>query len=107
MRFLIEVLDKSSNSATELEMVEIGNLNDSLKENGNWIMACGIDSVSRSLLIDNRNDLSLISSETHSSSSEYVSGFWLIEVANDDQALRIAKSASKACNRRVELRPVL
>ena len=40
-------------------------------------------------------------------SKEYIVGFWIIEAADLDVALRLARRGSKACNRRVELRPVL
>ena len=38
---------------------------------------------------------------------ENFSGFWLIEAANVDVAKELAFAGSKACNRRVELRPLL
>jgi hypothetical protein len=40
-------------------------------------------------------------------SKEHVAGFWIIEAADLDVALRLAGLGSKACNRRVEVRPVL
>ena len=39
--------------------------------------------------------------------SEYYSGFWLIEAANEEEARELALEGSRACNRRVELRPYL
>jgi hypothetical protein len=107
MRFLIEVLDDSSNTATNSEMAEIEKFNEFLKSNGYWVMACGIDSTSKSLIIDNRNDLGNSKSETNYKSEMFVSGFWLIDAFDDKQALDIALAGSKACNRKVELRPLL
>jgi hypothetical protein len=40
-------------------------------------------------------------------SKEYLGGFWIIEAPDRDVALRLAAEGSKACNRKVELRPVL
>ena len=37
---------------------------------------------------------------------EYVAGFWIIEAPDLDVALRLATQGSKACNRRVEVRPI-
>ncbi|MEN9741186.1 MAG: hypothetical protein RIR66_142 [Actinomycetota bacterium] len=107
MRFLIEVLDHSSNTASNSEMAEIDKFNEFLKSNGHWVMACGIDSTSKSLIIDNRNDLGFSSSETNYKSEDFVSGFWLIEALDTNQAIEIALAGSKACNRKVELRPLL
>jgi hypothetical protein len=38
---------------------------------------------------------------------EWVSGFWVLEAPDLDVALRLAAAGSKACNRRVEVRPFL
>ncbi len=40
-------------------------------------------------------------------SKEYVAGFWIIEAPDLDVALRLATDGSKACHRRVEVRPFL
>ena len=40
-------------------------------------------------------------------SKEYVAGFWVIEAADLDVALELATEGSKACNRKVEVRPFL
>jgi hypothetical protein len=40
-------------------------------------------------------------------SKEYIIGFWIIQAADLDVALRLASLGSKNCNRRVELRPFL
>jgi hypothetical protein len=38
---------------------------------------------------------------------EYIAGFWIIEAPDLDVALELATGGSKACNRRVEVRPFL
>jgi hypothetical protein len=38
---------------------------------------------------------------------EWLSGFWIIEAPGLDVALKLAAAGSKACNRRVEVRPFL
>jgi hypothetical protein len=40
-------------------------------------------------------------------SKEYLAGFWVIEAADLDAALKLAAEGSKACNRKVEVRPFL
>ncbi|NBQ01552.1 MAG: hypothetical protein EBU45_05955, partial [Actinobacteria bacterium] len=40
-------------------------------------------------------------------SSLECAGFWIIDVPNQEIALELAARGSKACNRRVELRPLL
>ena len=38
---------------------------------------------------------------------EFYSGFWVIEVSDQETARELALAGSRACNRRVELRPFL
>ena len=38
-------------------------------------------------------------------SKEYLGGMWIIEAAGLNVALKLAAEGSKACNRRVEVRP--
>ena len=40
-------------------------------------------------------------------STEFVSGFWIVTAPDLDAARALAAAGSKACNRRVELRPLL
>ena len=40
-------------------------------------------------------------------SKEYLAGFWIIEAPDLDVALKLATEGSKACNRKVEVRPLL
>ncbi|HEU5110736.1 MAG TPA: YciI family protein, partial [Micromonosporaceae bacterium] len=43
----------------------------------------------------------------YAETKEQMGGFWIIEAADLDVALRIAAEASRHCNRRLELRPFL
>jgi len=40
-------------------------------------------------------------------SKEYLGGFWIVEAPDLDAALDIATAGSKACHRKVEVRPIL
>ena len=55
MKFLISVIDDLSNSGTPEEMVMINAFNDSLRENGHWIFAWGLQAPDTATVIDNRN----------------------------------------------------
>lgn len=107
MRFLIAVIDQEGGPATGNEMEAIDAFNDGLQENGKWILACGIAGPSKSLLIDNRADAGIVESASIFSLEQHMSGFWLINAADADEARALAMAGSKACNRRVELRPIL
>jgi hypothetical protein len=40
-------------------------------------------------------------------SKEHLAGFWILEAADLDVALKLAAEGSKHCNRKVEVRPLL
>lgn len=107
MRFLIAVIDDTTRSADSDEMAAIDAFNDGLRANGHWIMACGIDAPHTATVIDNRRDAGLSTDGPLLDTSEYMSGFWLIEAESRDTALHLAAAGSKACNRKVEIRPLL
>ena len=107
MQFIIFVIDDLTNSGTPDEMMAINAFNDGLRANGQWIFAGGLSAPSNSNVIDNRVDAGIETGKPLFDAKENFSGFWLIEAANADVAKELALAGSKACNRRVELRPLL
>ncbi len=106
MKFLISVIDDLANSGTPEEMVAIDAFNDQLRGNGQWIFAWGLQAPETATVIDNRNGLNTETGKPLFNSKEHYSGLWLIEVADAATAKKLAYEASKACNRKVELRPL-
>jgi hypothetical protein len=106
MRFLINVIDDLSHSGTPTEMAEIDKFNDSLRAKGQWIFAWGLQAPDTATVIDNRSGANLETGKPLFDSKEHYSGLWLIEAADAETAKKLAFEASKACNRKVELRPL-
>ena len=106
MRFLISVIDDLSNSGTPAEMEAIDAFNDGLRENGQWIFAWGLQAPETATVIDNRNGANTETGKPLFDAKENFSGLWLIDAANAETAKKLAYEASKACNRKVELRPL-
>ena len=107
MKFIINVIDDLSNSGTPAEMNEINKFNDQLRMNGQFIFAGGLAAPENADVIDNRNDANLSTGKPLFEASENFFGFWLIEAESIDVASKLAFAGSKACNRKVELRPLL
>lgn len=107
MRYLIAVVDTRTNSGTPDETVAINAFNDMLEANGHWITAGGIEAPGLSTIVDNRNGADIVVSGPLVDSTEFMSGFWIIEADDDASALDLAKQASLACNRKVDLRRYL
>ena len=106
MKFLISVIDDLSNSGTPAEMEAINAFNDGLRDNGQWIFAGGLQAPETATVIDNRNGANTETGKPLFDAKENFSGLWLIEVADAETAKKLAYEASKACNRKVELRPL-
>ena len=107
MKFIIFVIDDLTNSGTPAEMAEIDAFNDSLRANGQWIFAGGLSAPENVNVIDNRECAGIETGRPLFDAKENFSGFWLIEAANPEVAKDLAFAGSKACNRKVELRPLL
>jgi hypothetical protein len=88
-------------------MVAIDIFNEKLQNNGHWIFACGVDAPSTASLIDNRAGAGLVIEGSYVDHDEFQSGFWIINAADHDEAIALALEGSKACNRKVEVRPLL
>jgi hypothetical protein len=105
MKFLISVIDDLSNSGTPNEMVEIDKFNEELRANGQWVFAWGLQPPQSATVIDNRDGANLSTGKPLFDAKENFSGLWIIDAADAQTAEKLAFAASKACNRKVELRP--
>lgn len=101
------MIDSASNTAVGDEIANIDTFNSQLQTNGNWIMAAGIAGPERAHLIDSRVGVDLVLAASINTSAEHYSGFWLIQADTPEIAIAIAEAGSRACNRKVELRPFL
>ena len=88
-------------------MEAIDAFNQMLEDNAHWITAGGIHAGAKATVVDNRNDLNQVTPGSLYNESEHYSGFWLINAESEEQAIELAKLGSKACNRKVEVRPYL
>jgi hypothetical protein len=107
MRYLVSVIDDVPSSATEEEMADINAFNAGLVEEGHWVFAAGLSAPSNSTVIDARGSEPIVTDGPFVETKEWLSGFWIMEAPDLDVALKLAAAGSKACNRRVEVRPFL
>jgi len=107
MHYLVSVIHDRSGLATAEEMAAIDVFNDRLQAEGHWVFAGGLASPNTATVIDNRGGEALFTDGPFLESKEYLAGFWIIEAPDLDVALKLAAEGSKACNRKVEVRPFL
>lgn len=107
MQYLVSVIDDTPDSGTSDEMSAIDAFNERLQADGHWVFAAGIGAPSTATVIDGRGAEAIVTDGPFVETKEWLSGFWIIEASDLDVALALAATGSKACNRRVEVRPFL
>ncbi len=105
MQYLFSVIFDTADLATRDEMAAIDAFNDRLEAEGHWVFAGGLESPGTATVVDNRAGEALFTDGPFLESKEYLGGFWVIEAPHLDVALKLATEGSKACNRKVEVRP--
>jgi len=105
MHFQISVIDDLSQPADDNEMAAIDAFNDKLRANGHWVYANGMQPPSSATVIDNRAGANIVTNAPLFPAAENFSGLWIIDALSIEVARELALEGSRACNRKVELRP--
>jgi hypothetical protein len=107
MQYLVSVIDDGAGYATPTERADIGAFNDRLRSKGYWVFDGGLGSPDPATVVDNRGDEPVFTDGPFIEAKEYLAGFWIIEAPDLDVVLKLAAEGSKACNRKIEVRPFL
>ena len=107
MQYLVSVIDDTAGLATPEEDAAIDVFNERLQAEGHWVFAGGLGPPASATVIDNRGEEAIFTDGPFVESKEYLAGFWVMEAADLDVALKLAAEGSKHCNRKVEVRPFL
>jgi hypothetical protein len=107
MQYLFSVIDDTAGLATPEEDAAIDVFNERLQAEGHWVFAGGLGAPISATVVDNRGEKPMFTDGPFLESKEYLAGFWVIEAADLDMALKLAAEGSKACHRKVEVRPFL
>jgi hypothetical protein len=105
MQYLVSVIAVGDGLANPDEMAAIDEFNDRLKAEGHWVFAAGLEGPSSATVVDNRGEKAMFTDGPFLESKEYLAGFWIMEAADLDVMLKLAAEGSKACNRKLEVRP--
>ena len=107
MQYLLSVIHDQPDLGSTDEQAAIDVFNDRLVAEGHWVFAGGLGAPSTATVIDNRYGEPIVTDGPFVESKEYLAGFWIIEAPDLDVALELATEGSRACNRKVEVRPFL
>jgi len=83
----------------------VDRFNKQLQDDGSWVFGGGLEWIDAATTVDATSDEVITSDGPFAETKEYIGGFWVIEAADLDVALKIAAGASKACRQAVEVRP--
>jgi hypothetical protein len=107
MQYLLSVIDDTPESGTPEEMADIDVFNTALQRDGHWVFAGGLGDPAVATVVDGRGAEPIFTDGPFVETKEWLSGFWIIEADDLDVALALAEAGSKACHRRLEVRPFL
>jgi hypothetical protein len=107
MQYLVSVIYDDSVLASPDEEAAIDVFNERLQAEGHWVFAGGLGAPGTATVIDYRGEEAVVTDGPFAETKEYIVGFWIVEAPDLDVALRLAAEGSKACNRKVEVRPFL
>jgi len=81
--------------------------NGDLQAKGSWVFACGLMPADTATVVRAHQGPEVATTDgPFLESKEHLGGFWVIEAADLDEALRWAEQASVACKGAVEVRPM-
>jgi hypothetical protein len=107
MQYLVSVIDDGAGLATPEEDAAIDVFNERLQAEGHWVFAGGLGSPVTATVVDSRGGEPVFTDGPFVESKEYLVGFWIMVAPDLDVALKLAAEGSKACNRKIEVRPFL
>ena len=84
---------------------DVDAFNARLQDEGAWVFAGGLLPASSATVVDASGPEVLTTDGPYLETKEYIGGFWVIEAADRDAALRWGRDASVACRGTVEVRP--
>jgi hypothetical protein len=84
---------------------DVDALNEDIKKAGAWVFAGGLEPADTATVVREQNGDILTTDGPFIEGKEHIGGFWVIQVADLDEALAWAKKATVACRGAVEVRP--
>jgi hypothetical protein len=109
-QYLLSVFMDEDNLPGEDEIqgiyAAVDQFNAKLQEQGAWVFAGGLHPADTATVVDaTKGGDVIVTDGPYAEAKEHVGGFWVIEAADLDAALKWASEGSAACAGKVEVRP--
>lgn len=105
MQYLVSVIHDRTGPGNEHRRPAISAFNERLIAGGYWVFAGGLADTDAATVVDNRDGQLVLTDGPFVESKEYLGGVWVWEVPHPDVAVGLAAEASRACDRKIEVRP--
>ena len=83
----------------------VDTFNQELRDSGAWVFAGGLHSPDTATVVRPKDGDTVVTDGPFAETKEQLGGFWVIDAADLDAALELAKKAALACAGPVEVRP--
>jgi hypothetical protein len=109
-QYLIAVHASESDYETPPEAMEqtyadVARFNEEVRSSGAWVFGGGLHAPSTATVVNATGAEVTVTDGPYAETKEQIGGFWVLEAADLDAALELAKKASAACGAPVEVRP--
>ena len=109
-QYLLSVYIDESAEPPSAEMLEqmykdVDAVNQRIKDAGAWVFGGGLHPTNTATVVRHQNGEVLTTDGPYVETKEQLGGFWVIECADLDAALKWAEQATMACLAPVEVRP--
>ena len=88
-----------------LMYAQVGQFNQGLQAAGQWVFAGGLVPSDAARVVSTAGGIPEVTDGPRTPGGTQLGGFWVVEAADDDEALALATKASAACMGPVEVRP--
>jgi len=80
--------------------------NEQLQADGHWVYANGLTNITDATVVDNTAGDVTVTDGPYAETKEFLGGFWIVDAPDLDVALKLAAAGSRACQSKVEVRPM-
>lgn len=111
-QYLLSVFDDESQELPTAEVMDqiyadVDALNAEIKDAGAWVFAGGLHPIDTATVVSTRGEETLITDGPFAETKEALGGFYIVEAADLDEALRLAAACPGAQFGTIEVRPVV
>jgi hypothetical protein len=94
-----------SEAETQAAYAAVDKFNEELQSTGAWVFGGGLHPASTATVVKPQDGDTVVTDGPFVETKEYLGGFWIVEAADLDAALALAKKGALACGGPVEVRP--